>query len=361
MITERKIEKQEPKPAFRVFISSTYMDMIPYRDAVQTALNRADCIAYGMERFGARAIPPLEACYKELEDSQIYICVLGMRYGTVDESTGKSYTQLEYEKARELGKPTLVFLIDESKVKFNLSEIDMGMPGEKLASFKKTIKDTKEVTCDFFDSAMALQETIGRSIDIEIRRQGIIEPPVLIEEEEYIFGANKYRDFVRRPERYKDHLITLQVRMDGKYGGWKLRDEIAIAFGLPKGDLLYLNDLWVLGLDKIDVDDEVWQIDCMAVGQAADWLDRNKVTQGTVFEGKFKTAYKRVPQIAGRGLGEQVDAMVAKLILVEGLRVIGTDTQVRRIDNELLNMFERIIKSSQKDGQLDIDDLQISD
>lgn len=53
MSTERKIAQQKTLPAFRVFISSTYTDMIPYREVIQTALNRADCLSYGMERFGA--------------------------------------------------------------------------------------------------------------------------------------------------------------------------------------------------------------------------------------------------------------------------------------------------------------------
>ena len=351
MSAERKIAQQTPLPAFRVFISSTYTDMIPYREAIQTALNRADCIAYGMERFGAQAVPPLEACYRELEASQIYICVLGMRYGTVDERTGKSYTQLEYEKARELGKPTLVFLIDESKVKFNLSEIDMGELGEKLSSFKKIVKDTKEVTCAFFDSAMSLQETVYRSIDIEIKRQGINKAEVA-SMDEYVRGAKAYRSFVRRPERYKNSLLTLRVRMDGKYGGWMLRDELFDAFDMPKGDALYLNNLWVLGLDNIDVDIAVWQIDCFAIGQAADWLDSNEVTQGTIFEGRFMTNYKRVSKIAGRGENnEPVDAMVAKLILVEGIRVIERNVSTR-IPNEggLDLLVNRILKGKHLTG-----------
>lgn len=335
--TKRKLTSQVPPPAFRVFVSSTYSDMLPYREAIQTALNRADCVPYGMERFGAQAIPPLDVCYSELEASQIYVCALGMRYGSIDADSGKSYTQLEFEKARELGKPTLVFLIDENKVKFNLSEIDMGESGEKLAAFKKHIKDSKEVTCAFFDSAMSLQETVYRSIDAEIKRQGVSYSASSVDE--YIDGVKSYRNFIRRPQRYKECLMTLRVRMDGKYSGWKLKDELFEAFGMPKGDALYLNDLWVLGLDNIDVDIDVWEIDCFATGDAADWLDNNNVTQGTVFEGKFLTKYKSVPKIAGRGIGgEPVDAMIAKLILIEGVRVVERNAPIRDLSEELSDL-----------------------
>ncbi len=49
---------QVPPPAYRVFISSTYVDMIPYRDASQTAITNCDAVAYGMERFVPAPIRP---------------------------------------------------------------------------------------------------------------------------------------------------------------------------------------------------------------------------------------------------------------------------------------------------------------
>lgn len=142
-------KNEQPPAAFRVFVSSTYTDMQQYREAIRNALNKADCVPYGMERFGAASIPPLEKCYEELEESQIYLCAIGMRYGSVDEKTKKSYTQLEYEKARELGKPILAFLIDEDKAEFKVKDIDKGELWEKLVEFKENIRNSKEVTCSF--------------------------------------------------------------------------------------------------------------------------------------------------------------------------------------------------------------------
>ena len=296
--------------------------MRQYRDAISSALNKADCVPYGMERFGAASAPPLDVCFEELEKSQIYICALGMRYGSIDAASGKSYTHLEYEKARELGKPILAFLIDEDNTKISIRDIDRGEYGEKLSKFKKIIKESKEVTCAFFDSPMALQETVYRSVLAEIKRQGNYSSETIPAGEDYVTGAKAYRKFVRRPERFKNTEVTLRVRMDGMYGGWQLKDELFLAYGMRSGDALYLNDLWVLGIDVIDVDDSLWVIDCFAQGDAADWLDDNEVTQGTIFEGIFRLAYELVPQIASRGNHESVDAKIAKLILVKGLSVI---------------------------------------
>lgn len=326
-----------PPPAFRVFISSTFTDMRQYRDAISSALNKADCIPYGMERFGASSTPPLDVCFEELEKSQIYICALGMRYGSIDAETGKSYTHLEYEKARELGKPILAFLIDEDNVKVSIRDIDRGVAGDKLADFKKTIKESKEVTCAFFDSPMALQETVYRSVLAEIKRQGTYISDNQPSSEDYIAGAKIYRKFVRRPERFKNTEVTLRVRMDGMYSGWQLKDELFMAYGMRSGDALYLNDLWVLGMDKIDVEDNLWEIDCFAQNDAADWLDDNEVTQGTVFEGVFRLAYELIPKIASRGDHESVDAKIAKLILIKGLSVIEHGVVVPR-----KNMLEEL-------------------
>jgi uncharacterized protein YdcH (DUF465 family) len=40
-----------------------------------------------------------------IEDSDVYLLILGGRYGSIDPKSGKSYTHLEYEYASELGKP----------------------------------------------------------------------------------------------------------------------------------------------------------------------------------------------------------------------------------------------------------------
>lgn len=325
---------EQPPAAYRVFVSSTYVDMQPYREAIRAALNKADCVPYGMERFGAASISPLEKCYEELEKSQIYLCAIGMKYGSVDDKTQKSYTQLEYEKARELGIPILAFLIDEDKAEFKIKDIDKGELWEKLVKFKEDIKDSKEVTCSFFDSAGTLEEAVYRSVLGEIKRQGnrqIVEKPA----EKYIEGAKLFSRFVKRPERYKNSETILRVRMDGLYGGWRLRDEVCEAFGFVPGDTLFLNNVFVIGAN-VDVDSNVWYVDCLAKDRAADWLDDNAITVGTVFEGKFKLAYELVEKGAGtRGSIGAIDAKIANLILVEGIKVVSYGTPIRSNKNTI--------------------------
>ena len=57
----------------------------------------------------ASPISPREACLGEVEDSDVFVLLLGACYGGILPS-GKSATHEEYEHARSLGKPVLVFI-----------------------------------------------------------------------------------------------------------------------------------------------------------------------------------------------------------------------------------------------------------
>src|SRR4051812_46232729 len=96
-----------------VFISSTYLDLINERKKVWEALKKFEVTVRGMEEFGARSTNALDTCLSEIEQSDIYVGIIGMRFGTEDKTTKKSYTQLEYEKAVSLGKEILIYLVDE--------------------------------------------------------------------------------------------------------------------------------------------------------------------------------------------------------------------------------------------------------
>lgn len=306
-----------PPPAYRVFISSTYIDMIPYRDALQTAITNCDSVAYGMERFVPAPIRPLDRCYEEIAGSQIYILLLGHRYGEIDNDSGKSYTELEYDKAKEMGLPILAFLLDTDKVgtpaKFRESDAQYNA----LIRFKNDLKNSKEITIGEFTSEKDLQEKATRAIKETIDRlQAVVQTA-----EDPSIGAKLYAKFIKRPERYKGREAILRVRMDGRYGDSRLREELYEAFNMPIGDALYMNDLFVLG-SAIDVDQDGWLIDAWAEGDAADWLDDNEVTTGTTFEAKFRFAHEIVKNGGRVPGGVPRDVYQAKLIMLNGVRIV---------------------------------------
>ena len=92
----------------QVFVSSTYVDLIEERQRAVQAILDAGHIPAGMELFKAGKTQ-METIKKWIDESDVYCLILGGRYGSVEEESGLSYTQLEYEYA--LSKEKNVFAI----------------------------------------------------------------------------------------------------------------------------------------------------------------------------------------------------------------------------------------------------------
>ena len=121
---------------YQVFISSTYSDLSKERKRVLDILLMADCIPAGMENFVATDDEQFNVIKKVIDMCDYYVLILGKRYGSVNEKTGISYTEMEYNYAIDKGIPVLVFALDDSveldDEKVEKDDIKRG----KLAEFK---------------------------------------------------------------------------------------------------------------------------------------------------------------------------------------------------------------------------------
>ena len=92
---------------YTVFVGSTYKDMKEIRAAVLQRLNSSkEYIPIGMENFMASYKSQLEYIENRLKDTDIYVLILGGRYGSLIPKTrpgeeDKSYTQKEFEMATQ--------------------------------------------------------------------------------------------------------------------------------------------------------------------------------------------------------------------------------------------------------------------
>ena len=146
-----------------IFISSTFQDLQPHRSQIWNVLQNFDVNVVGMENFGARKSKPLETCLTEITECQIYIGIISMCYGSIDEETGKSYTQIEYEKAKELGLEVLIYLVDERNGVIKTGHVDFGDKYLRLNSFKNILK--KNHTVEFFINEIDLGQKIYRDLE----------------------------------------------------------------------------------------------------------------------------------------------------------------------------------------------------
>lgn len=94
----------------QVFVSSTYLDLREAREAVIKTLLEADCIPSGMELFPASDDDRWTLIKRVIDQCDYYIVIIGGRYGSVDETTGLSYTEKEFDYADEVGKPIMGFV-----------------------------------------------------------------------------------------------------------------------------------------------------------------------------------------------------------------------------------------------------------
>lgn len=133
------------------------------------------------------------------------------------------------------------------------------------------------------------------------------------------YGAEIFKRFIRLPARYCNQTVRLQIRIDGEYGTWRLKDELFGAFNLEAGNTLFLNDVYVMNVDLDDIDDEAHHLDLFVTGEAIDWIFDNEITIGDIIEGYFTFQWAAVPNITGklRLSGMTNEAHIATLLLAD--------------------------------------------
>ena len=132
----------------KVFISSKMAELRDVREVVSEALESNGIAAWVYENHaGARPESVEETSLHEVEESDIYVGLLWQFYGEV--------TIQEYQHAKALGKPCLIYIRDKDKQR-----------EKALENFLQTeIYDlTKGVTYDYFDSALELGSQIANDV-----------------------------------------------------------------------------------------------------------------------------------------------------------------------------------------------------
>lgn len=97
----------------QVFVSSTYDDLKDERQATVEAILDAGHIPAGMELFkGGQS--QLKTIKKWIDDSDVYLLILGGRYGSIDPNSQLSYIQIEYEYALSKNMPIFTIILEKS-------------------------------------------------------------------------------------------------------------------------------------------------------------------------------------------------------------------------------------------------------
>jgi len=147
----------------RVFLSSTYEDLIQHRRLAAEALERLGQQGVRMEVFGARPADATTVCEVEIDSADAFIGIYAHRYGFVPLGQRQSISELEFEYAEGRGKPIFCFIVDEEQP-WTPRHID-DEPGRSRVRDLKARISNKYVTDKFTtpeDLAYKISGTIGR-------------------------------------------------------------------------------------------------------------------------------------------------------------------------------------------------------
>jgi hypothetical protein len=130
---------------FEVFVSSTYSDLREARQRVTMTLLECDAFPTGMEIFPAADDDAWTLIKQVIDQCDYYLLIIAGKYGSVDEKTGLSYTEMEYDYAVKAAKPVMAFLYRNlGELKSDHTESSEAAQ-KKLAAFRDKVKKAKHV------------------------------------------------------------------------------------------------------------------------------------------------------------------------------------------------------------------------
>lgn len=153
------------KRKFQVFVSSTYVDLVEERQTAVMAILKVGHIPAGMELFASGDKSQLEVIKRWIDESDVYLLILGTRYGSVDIDSGLSYTELEYDYAAAQGKPLFAVVMSDDAVDVKLKKsgskyLEKDHP-EKLKAFRTKVLNN---VSSFFNDGKDIKSCVYESL-----------------------------------------------------------------------------------------------------------------------------------------------------------------------------------------------------
>lgn len=180
------------KKKLQVFISSTYTDLLQERQAAVEAVLKAGHIPAGMELFASGDESQLETIKRWIRGSDIYMLILGGRYGTIEPKASLSYVELEYDYAVSEETPTFAVVINDAAIEQRVRDrgrevIEQEHPKELKLFREKVLSRTSSFFDDPKDVKLAVHETLSGFEDRHafsgwIRAKDVASVTTLVEE-----------------------------------------------------------------------------------------------------------------------------------------------------------------------------------
>lgn len=158
----------------QVFVSSTFSDLREERQAAVEAILAAGHIPAGMELFAAGDESQMEVIKQWIDESDVYLLILGGRYGSIDPKSGKSYTQLEYEYALSKGKPLFACVIKDSALDVRVKKHGMEMLDKHRKEWDAFRELVQSKLVEFWEDSKDIKIAIANKLSQLSRREDLV-------------------------------------------------------------------------------------------------------------------------------------------------------------------------------------------
>lgn len=159
-------------------------------------------------------------------------------------------------------------------------------------------------------------------------------------------GARDFEVFWLRPKKMANQEAILRMKINTRWGGWKLKDGLVESLGLVVGDTINTE---VRVLNASGLISEADNTDLFADGEGADWLLDNDVGLGSVIDAKVRFVYAEAPVggLEGRTIWK------ISLVFVEGYNVVEKRSEPPKSSNHAtpdtlssLNVLKQLLESN---------------
>jgi hypothetical protein len=167
----------------RIYLSSTYTDLVEHRAAVARLLRQMGHEVIGMEEYVAEGSRPLDRCLKDVDSAAIYIGIFAWRYGYAPLSpavspgdpviaTAPRVSITESEFRRAAGKRPLVFILDP-KASWPVQHIDAISGTPEDAAAVKRLRD--ELSSQWLAAFFSTPEDLARQVSAAVYRREVTD------------------------------------------------------------------------------------------------------------------------------------------------------------------------------------------
>jgi hypothetical protein len=321
----RKRDANEPDAPVRVFISATSKDLGTVRELVKQALLTMGCMPVEQTNFPPDYRSVHEMIEHKIADCEAVIHIVGLRYGAEPDVTTlpegaapRSYTQMEADIARQLGKKLYLFVCQEDFPYDDALPESADLQALQQA-YRAEISKSKTVRTEVAD-----REEVGRKV------------------RELQFELEKLKSKMGRDRRRMVALLAALLVVLGGIGAgvwWRLpsviKHEHEISFDRGKAREQLIGDIKTQAQKKIVAAGEDWrqviEIEKWRDQQLSD-LDRflERIDQ-TFQAGEASESYRKATDLlAAKGADEALAYLEARSTQRKSL----IETQASRRDQE---------------------------